>query len=328
MRPLYFEEPYEFIAPYRSKRWCRVLQHFIPSQLRRKHGVKKWEFRGVEKLRESIDKKHGIILVPNHTHFSDPPLLGMLSIVTGHYFYFAASWHLFKQSRHERWLLTRLGAFSMFREGSNREGIRECARILAEAERPLVIFPEGTYFWQNDRLGPMREGLSLIARHAAKKAERPIVLHPVAMKYWCLRDPRKNIADRLTTLERWLRWNPQEHLPLAERICKLDHAYLAIKEIEYFGAARTGDPGQRMTAVAEHLLAELERQHFGSSRSGQFVSRVHAVRHRVVGKLPEVVGDPVARAETWRQIGILWFCQQVFAHSLEYLLERPSSTLR
>ena len=109
------------------------------------------------------------------------------------------SYHLFKQKRLIGWWLNRIGGYSILREGADREAIRATAALLAEAERPVVLFPEGTWFRQNDRVGPLQDGLGLIVRQAAKQSERPIVVHPVGIKYWLLGDPLPELRRRVET---------------------------------------------------------------------------------------------------------------------------------
>ena len=100
------------------------------------------------------------------------------------------------------WLLRRIGAFSIFREGLDREALRVAIRILVEARRPLVIFPEGIITRTNDRLGTLQEGVAFIARTAAKQRAQAtppgqVVIHPVALKYFfegdlAASDPRRH----------------------------------------------------------------------------------------------------------------------------------------
>ena len=59
------------------------------------------------------------------------------------YLYYVASYHLFRQSKVIGWMLNRLGGYSIWREGADRESIKATAAILASAERPVVLFPEG-----------------------------------------------------------------------------------------------------------------------------------------------------------------------------------------
>src|SRR5205823_6143920 len=142
-------------------------------------------------------QKAGILLTPNHSRWADPAVMGILADQVKQYLYYIASYHLFRQGRFMGWMLNRLGGYSIWSEGADRESIRTSARILAEAERPVVLFPEGTWFRQNDRVGPLQDGLSLITRQAVRQSTRPIVIHPVGIKYWLLQDPTKEVLVRL-----------------------------------------------------------------------------------------------------------------------------------
>ncbi len=57
-----------------------------------------------------------------------------------------------------------MGAFSIYREGVDRQSIDLAVEILATGERPLVIFPEGAVFRTNDRLQPLLDGVAFLAR--------------------------------------------------------------------------------------------------------------------------------------------------------------------
>src|SRR5262249_16159806 len=125
--------------------------------------------------------------------------------------------------------------------------IKTTVRILCDAERPVVIFPEGTWFRQNDRVGQLQEGLSLITRQAVKQSERPIYVIPAGIKYWMLSDPRPELQRpihppqrpvpefqrRIGAPEGRLGWSPQTRLDLVARLEKLGSALLAVKEVEY-----------------------------------------------------------------------------------------------
>src|SRR5262249_31188687 len=175
------------------------------------------------------------------------------------FFYFMGAYHQFKQNRAMGWLLNRVGGYSVWREGTDRECLRVSADVLSRAERPIVVFPEGTWFRQNDRLGAIQEGFALIARQAARQATRPIAVHPVAIKYWLLEDPRPILENRLEALERALSWSPQRHLDLVTRIEKLSSALLAIKELEHYGSAQPGPLDSRVQQLADSHVARLEK---------------------------------------------------------------------
>ena len=91
-----------------------------------------------EHIRQAKADGAGLVLACNHSRLADTFLLGQYSTEARQYFYYMASYHLFRESRFKRWLINRLGAFSVYREGVDREALREAAAILAAAERPLA----------------------------------------------------------------------------------------------------------------------------------------------------------------------------------------------
>jgi 1-acyl-sn-glycerol-3-phosphate acyltransferase len=320
----YFSEPYRFIAPYRSTFWCRIARYLIPRQLRRKMQVKRWHFQGLDRFRASRAAGAGILLASNHCRWPDPLVLGTLGIALRSYFYYVASYHLFKQSRSMGWFLRRIGAFSVNREGADREAIRTCASILASAERPLVIFPEGTWFRQNDRLGPLQEGLTLILRQAVQAGTRPLAVHPVGIKYWALTDPRPELERRLERLERHLGWARQRHLDLLPRIEKISGGLVAMKEYEHFGEARGGTLDQRLEGLIEARVIGHEKRYLGRTQDGHRLERIRRIRQRLV---PQLIGLPPDSDEAQRLLETLHdllLLENLNASSLDYLRQRPS----
>jgi hypothetical protein len=320
----YFTEPYRFIAPHRGLLWCRVARRIMPWFLRRKMGVARMTFQGLDLLRASLDQGAGILLCPNHCRRADPLVAGFLGVEVGRYPHYMVSYHLFKQSRLVGWWINRIGGFSVWREGADRESIRAAAQILAEAERPLVMFAEGTWFRQNDRLGPLQEGLSLIARQAVRHSTRPVLLHPVGIKYWFLEDPRPRLARHLERQERRLGWAPQSALDFVPRIEKLGNALLAVKEVEYLGQAQGGTLDERLSGLARAMVTALEKAHLGRPFEGWLLERVRRLRLSLARKLLDAANDAAAARRIREALDALLFCENLTAHSLDYVRQRPS----
>lgn len=320
----YFLEPYRFIPPFRSTFWCRIAARLIPRHLRRSMGVKLWQFRGTELLEASIRNGAGVLLAPNHCRWSDPMVLGVMGIHMRRYLYYVASYHLFRQSRVMGWVLNRIGGYSIWREGADRESIKATTRILAEAERPVVLFPEGTWFRQNDRVGPLQEGLSLITRQAARQASRPIVIHPTGIKYWCLSDPTPEAGRRLDRLERRIGWHAQDHLSPVARVEKLGAALVALKEMEYLGSTRVGGLDDRIRYLVESQVGRLEKHHLGKAHDGHALERVRRLRQQLMRKLMEMSAKPELSTSLKADLDVLLLCENLNAHSLEYLHDHPT----
>ena len=325
MAERYFLEPYQFIAPFHSTFWVRLSRGMILRTLRKKQGIIRFACTGQEHLRDSLDKKAGILLTPNHSRWPDPMVVGtVLSQQFDEYPYYVASYHLFRKSKITKWMLNRLGGYSIFREGADREAIRATSQLLADGKRPVVLFPEGTWFRQNDLVGPLQDGLSLITRQATRQTERPVVIHPVAVKYWLLEDVSSAMLTRLAALERRIGWHAQTSLDVVERLAKLGGALLALKEIEFLGHTQTGDLDARIRDLTLSQVERLERSLLGRPFDGWTLERIRRVRQHLTRLLLEKAGEAGTIRAIKKDLGDLLFCENLSAQSLAYVRERPS----
>ncbi len=320
----YFAEPYRFIPPYRSTFWCRIARLFLFRHLRGKHGVHRFQTDGAEHFLASIKAGAGILLTPNHCRWADPLVMGATAGLLGHYLYYMASYHLFKQGRFRGWMLRRLGGFSVWREGPDREAIKTAVQILVSAERPLVLFPEGTWLRQNDRVLPLQEGISLILRQAIKQGERPLAVHPMAIKYWMLQDPSDVASERLSALERSIGWSPQDALGPVARVEKLGTALVGLREVELLGATQPGTLDERTSRLVGSQLERLERLHLGKAGDGWAMERVRRVRQHLTRRLLENGTDQRVAEAIRRDLAVLLLCENLTGHSLAYLQESPT----
>jgi len=263
MQKIIFEDPYEFISPCRGKFWFDAIERLrlYDYWLRKHNGVEDYEVRHIERLRRSHAAGHGIMLAPNHPRPADPITMGFLGRHVGFRVYAMAGWHLFKKSRFQTWALRRMGAFSIYREGVDRKAIDTAVEILVEAERPLVLFPEGVTTRTNDRLTALLDGVAFIARAAAKRRAKSdggkVVVHPIAVKYFFSGDLRAALDPVLTRIEKQLTWRQMENATLPERIQRIALGLLALKEIEYFGEPQPGEKGMETIGDIVDYLQEL-----------------------------------------------------------------------
>ena len=301
-----------------------LFKWYLPRYLRNTDGVVEWECRGAELLRESINAGHGILLAPNHSRPSDPMVTGILTIEAKTLTYTLAGWHVFKQSRLQAFVARRLGGFSIYREGMDRPALNCAIDILASAERPLVIFPEGVISRTNDRLGVLMDGTAFIARAAARRRAREnsngkVVIHPIAIKYEFLGDMESTLGPALEAIERRLSWHPQHGRPLLERVYRLGSALVSLKEIEYFGETRPGVIYHRIQQLIDHLLQPLEEEWLQEKREGNVVARVKDLR---VAILPDMVVGEISeedRQRRWRQLADVYLAQQLSCYPRKYL---------
>ena len=333
MQKIIVEKPYEFITPYRTTFWSVIIRGLRIHQyyLWRSEGVTGYEVRNVERLRASIDAGHSVLITPNHPRTADPLAMGWLTVEANTHVYSMASWHLFHQGWFKCWAIRAMGGFSVNREGVDRQAINMAIDLLAEARRPLIVFPEGATSRTADRLQAMLDGVAFIARAAAKKRAKAakdgspgkVVVHPVAVKYYYSGDVRKAADTVLTDIEHRLTWQPQRHLPLLERIVKVGSALLSLKEIEYLGHAQAGTLAERIGRLMDRLLGPIEQEWFGRVQTGPVVPRVRNLRTKILPDMVERRVTPAERSRRWQQLADIYLAQQLAVYPPDYLT-RPT----
>lgn len=329
MQNIVIAKPYRFVPPRNGRLWWHLFRPILPRYLRRAAGIARVELRHADRLRSSLQAGHGVMLAPNHCRPCDPMVLGELSYAVGCPLYIIASWHLFMQNRVQTFLLPRLGVFSIYREGSDRESLKTAMQLTAAAQRPLVIFPEGMISRHNDRLNHLMEGTALMARGAAKQraAATPpgrVVVHPVAIRYFFDGEIATAAPPVLRDIERRLAWQPQDHLDVKERIARIGGALLALKEIEYLGAAQAGPMAERIERLIDRLLGPLETEWIKGRREKELIGRVKLLRMAIV---PDMAGGGLDEAELqrrWRHLADIYLAQQLFCYPPDYLAANPT----
>ncbi|MGE5194377.1 MAG: 1-acyl-sn-glycerol-3-phosphate acyltransferase [Deltaproteobacteria bacterium] len=329
MHPVVVDKPYRHYPPYHGRIWPWLIQRFVPWRLRKGYGVEKVECRGLDRLRESLSAGHGVLLAPNHCRPCDPFVVNEVCRQAGTVPQIMASWHLFAPGGLQAFLLRRAGAFSVYREGMDRQALTAAVEILDQARRPLVIFPEGVITRHNDCLNPLMDGTSLIARSGAKKrAERNpdarVVVHPVAIRYHFHGDINLALHPVLDEIEHRLCWRPKRELDLVARIYRVGEALLCLKEMEYVGQPQQGTIPERLTRLIDHLLVPLEEEWLKGQREKTTVGRVKKLRTAI---LPDMIKGDITEAERqrrWQQLGEMYFAQQVSHYPPDYAKSKPT----
>ena len=324
MQAVVFDKPYTFIPPRFSRFWHAVVRRILPRHIRKEYGITAVECIGAEKLRASLEAGHGIMLVANHCRPCDPMVLDSLAAAVRRPFHVIASWHVFMGSRVQRFLLPRMGGFSVYREGMDRESLKCAIKTVADGKYPLVIFAEGIITRCNDRLVNFMEGPAFMARAAAKqRKEGRVVIHPVFIRYFFEGDLQKSVIPVVEDIEKRLSWQPQVQLPLRDRIRKIGAALLGLKEIEYFQAPQPGDFRERLLRLEDHLLTPLENQWCPGRHDGDPMARVKRLRSAI---LPEMVTGQLTdadRAARWRHLADVYLVQQLHCYTGDYT-ENPT----
>jgi len=332
MQRIVFEDPYRFIPPHRGQLWPAFIQLWLDRYLHRAFGVAEVECRGVEHLQASIAACNGILLTPNHSRTADPMVLGILSRRMGRHLYAMASWHLFKHSRFQAFMIRRMGGFSIYREGADRAAVNEAVDVLVAAQRPLVIFPEGVTTGSNDLVAPLLDGPAFIARTAAKRRAKQggaggVVVHPVAIRHYFEGDIEATLEPIVAEFEARLTWSSRPTQTLAQRVLDLQLGLLELKEREHLGGPQRGDVHQRLERLVEALLEPIEAEWAGGQREGHIVARVKRLRGAI---LPPMIARTVTaeeRGRRWRQLSDLYLAQQLAFYPAAYCHELTNDRL-
>lgn len=331
MQKIIIEKPYEFVPPHRGTRWPDFIQRFnlYGRYLKHFEGIETHEVRHADRLKRSLDARHGILLAPNHCRYSDPLVLGFLAREVNCHLYSMASWHLFNQGWFKAFAIQLMGGFSVYREGVDRKSISTAVDAMVEAVRPLVLFAEGSTTRTNDHIHDLLDGVAFVARSAAKRREKhglgETVIHPIGIKYVFQGDIEKTVLPVLHEIEQRLGWRTSEELSLLDRVERMGEGLFALEEIRYAGKARSDvDLGMRTTDLIDAILRPLEQEWLKGESPEGVLPRIKALRSRI---LPEMIDGKLPaeeRARRWMQLEDIYVVQQISCYIPNYLRDFPS----
>lgn len=330
MQGVLIEKPYQFTPPIEST-WPQRIAFALGVDrwlLRSKQGLVDVEVRGKQHLTDAVAAGHGVVLTPNHPRTTDPMVMCRVIAETGIPFFTMASWHLFNHSARMTWAIRAMGAFSMNREGLDKASVDFAVKVLQEARRPLLIFPEGTTSRTNDQLMALMDGPAFIARTAAKRRKKTggkVVVLPVGIRYLFQGDVEEACRPVLEMIEQKLTWKPLTETPLVDRIVKVGDALLRLKELEYDlrpGADQT--LRQRQTQLVNRLLHPLEQQWLGEHSEAGIAIRIKNLRMKIMPELTRQHLPQDERERRWKQLGETYLAQQIDCYPDRYLTEHPS----
>jgi 1-acyl-sn-glycerol-3-phosphate acyltransferase len=322
--------PYEFIEPKVGGFWLWVGRLYARRVLLKKQQCV-WEVEaiGLDILRPLLNGGDGVLIAPNHSDHADCGVMLDIGGRVNRPFYFMAAYQIFTgHAGMARFMLPRVGAFPVDREGADLRAFKTGVEILARGKDPLVIFPEGEIYHLCDRLTPLREGAAVVATTAAKRlADRgkTVWVVPMALKYRFLdgHDPMPNLLAAMDRLESQFTWNPRTEHALVDRIYSYAEGMLGLKEMEYFGAARTGPIKGRMVALRDAILDGLEDRHCGKRRADMVPVRVKELRRVCLEKLAAAT-TPEQADGLRRDLNDVFVAVQLFTYPGGDLRDRPT----
>lgn len=198
------DQPYRYFPPKPNRLWRALLcwhnrVRFLP-RLKR---ITRVEVHGLETLRNDARPGDRLILVPNHPTHADAAILLEAARQSDLALQTMAAYDVFLRSRIEQFVMQRLGAFSVDREGSDPRAMKTALDIVEQGRSCLVIFPEGNVYLENDRVTPFNEGAAFLAMRSAKQlAEQGhrVLVVPVSIKATYTTDIRPVLTERLRAI--------------------------------------------------------------------------------------------------------------------------------
>lgn len=262
-------KPHLFYPPKPKRLAIAMVQRGIRGALRRRLRVTEVEISSehLELLRRHQGQR--CLATPSHSGGYEPHVMMYLSKQLGDYFNYVAALEVFEQSPLNRWLMPRIGCYSILRGAVDRASFAMTRKLLAEGKRWLVIFPEGEAIGQNSAMVPFQQGVFQLAFKAAEDARREqpdadLICLPIAIKYIYLRDMQDEIRKSLDQIE----------LQLALKI-----------------SDRPTDPHDRLRRISEAVLSANEKaQGVKPTENATMDDRIQHVKQQAIVKLEHLLG--------------------------------------
>jgi 1-acyl-sn-glycerol-3-phosphate acyltransferase len=315
--------PYRIDAPYwppeYSPFWLRIIRPARKIRTWRRERIFGVELRGAENVRTALQHGQGILIVANHGGNGDAYAMLAAGDQVGRDFHFLVAWQAFENlGAVSSWVLQKHGCFSVNREANDVRAFRQAVEIVQKSPHPLVVFAEGEVYHNSDHPAPFRLGAAGIALAAARRADRLIVCIPTALRYQFIQDPTPKLLVLMEKLERKLLWQPRPDLPLTERIARFAQGLLALREVEYLGAAQRGEFARRVTVLIETMLQDLESRYATRPTEMDAPGRVNHVRRLVLERLDALPAREAARRPLERDMEELFRIEQLFSYCYDY----------
>jgi 1-acyl-sn-glycerol-3-phosphate acyltransferase len=301
-----------------NRRWI------LPKQ----HRVAEIELHGLEAFRDALRPGDRLMFTPNHPTHSDPQVmvetLRRLR-VRGE---FMTAWEVFVRSRAVRWILPRIGCFSIDRWGLDSQAIKHATEVLRCGQHALVVFPEGNVFLQNDLVSPFNEGASFFALRTAKELAphgQRVLIVPVSIKLTYLENVWDAVQNRLRITAEKI------GVALESNPCPLAHlrmiGFSALRRNQRMrGLAETLGENPReaisdaVTNLLDRLEAKVELPQLANATLLERVCRVQRAIQRVRSD-PERKIDQAAAA-TWADEALLAF--KILSYLGDYVHRHPT----
>jgi 1-acyl-sn-glycerol-3-phosphate acyltransferase len=321
-----------FWPPKANRAWRILLEPLRRHYLHNYFGISKVVIHRASDWGNQIKPDDGVLLAPNHSHDSDPHVMMEAGRQLNHQLYFMAAWQVFLDHHGlDGFVMQRMGAFSVDREGCDRRAMKQAIELLTTG-RWLVVFPEGEIYHTNERLTPLREGVAFMTVSAQRdlekeKSDRQVWVVPVSIRYQYDDDIMPKLEDATAEIERrfLLRRKPGATLP--QRMIALGEVLLTIKEKEQLGKSMEGadDLRTRLSRLIHHVLSRHENQEFHKVRDEESVPvRVKNLRRHFIDRMFDAECSDDEKRHTDSALADLHLVLQLYSYPGDYIAADPT----
>ena len=156
----------------------------------------------------------------------------------------------------------------------------------------VLLHPEGSVRWTNDRVHPLFPGIAQMAMMAAHRTDKPVYIVPLVWKYRFVGDVSGRIHREMRIIEAGLGLPRMEIPSVPLRFGALEMNILALRMTHhgYKDAVASSDFFARQRAFQQHLIDMLEQRH-PVDGAGQLDKRIARITRVIRGKLALASGQ-------------------------------------
>lgn len=319
----------DFWAPKPSRLWSLALDPVRRHYLHNVYGVDEIKIDGAERL-SAISAQDGCLFAPNHSHDSDPHVMMHVGRELDRTFYFMAAWQIFQAHKGiDGWVMQRMGAYSVDREGCDRRAMRQTVDLLKTGQC-VVVFPEGEVYHTNEKLNALRDGVAFMAVNAQKdlaQSSQRVWVVPTAIRYKYVEDITPKLAEAAGKMEQRLMLSARPEMPLDQRIIRLGEVLLTIKEKEQLGKSQEslGDLPTRLKSMIAALLERLEVRLLKKAAPEESVPlRVKQLRRHLIEICTDEKSNAAARQEAQAALEEVQLAMQLYSYPGDYVASKPT----
>jgi hypothetical protein len=173
----------------------------------------------------------------------------------------------------------------------------------------VLLHPEGSVRWTNDRVHALFPGIAQMAMSAAERTDKPVYIVPIVWKYRFLRDVSARMHREMRILEQGLELPRGDATSVSRRFHALQVNLLASRMKRFSYADSTSDFFERQRAFQRHLIDALE-QHYPKESVDSVDKRIARIARLIRTELSSATADErailkehLAMAEEAKRLG-------------------------